>query len=260
VKLCIIGHPVSHSLSPAIYGRFFERAGVNATYEAVDILPEEFAAKMASVVQDFDGFNVTIPFKEKVIAHVVSQVEPPLSAINCVFEGRGYNTDWIGFGRPLLEGSIEEPVMVIGAGGAARAVIFFLRKAGVNRINLLNRTLSRAEKIKEEFEMPGRFEVGVFPIESIREVASRSMSIVNASSLGMNGEETGITSKELDGKSLVYDLIYWKTPLIELSYNCGVETVLDGRQMLLHQALENLRIWGLPSGKVFEEAFWEVMQ
>ncbi len=260
MRLCIIGHPVSHSLSPAIYGRFFERMSIDATYEAVDILPEEFAEKIASVVQHFDGFNVTIPFKEKVIAYVVSQVEPPLSAINCVFEGMGYNTDWVGFGKPLLERSIKEPVMVIGAGGAARAVIFFLRKAGVKRIELVNRTLSRSEKIKEEFEIPGRFEVSVFPFESIREVASRSMSIVNASSLGMNGEETGITYKELDGKSLVYDLIYWKTPLIELSYSCGVETVLDGRQMLLHQALENLRIWGLPSGEVFEKAFWEVVQ
>jgi len=234
--------------------------GIDATYEAVDILPEEFAAKIASVVQHFDGFNVTIPFKEKVIAHVVSQVERPLLAINCVFEGRGYNTDWVGFGKPLLEGSIEEPVMVIGAGGAARAVIFFLRKAGVKRIKLLNRTLSRAEKIKEEFEIPGRFEVSVFPFESIREVASRSVSIVNASSLGMNGEEMGITSEELVGKSLVYDLIYWKTPLIELSCNSGVETVLDGRHMLLHQALENLKIWGLPSGEVFEKAFWEVVK
>ncbi|HRX66309.1 shikimate dehydrogenase [Mesotoga sp.] len=260
MKLCIIGHPVSHSLSPAIYGRFFERMGIDATYEAVDILPDEFSEEITSVAEHFDGFNVTIPFKEKIIAHVVSQVEPPLSAINCVFERRGYNTDWVGFGKPLLERSIEEPVMIIGAGGAARAVIFFLRKAGVKRIELLNRTLSRAEKIKEEFEILGRFEISVFPFESIREVASRSMSIVNASSLGMNGEETGITSKELAGKSLVYDLIYWKTPLIELSHNCGVETVLDGRDMLLHQALENLKIWGLPSGDVFEKTFWEVVR
>ena len=86
------------------------------------------------------------------------------------------------------------------------------------------------------------------------------MSIVNASSLGMNGEGNGITSKELVGKSLVYDLIYWKTPLIELSHDCGVETVLDGRDMLLHQALENLKIWGLPSGDVFEKTFWEVVR
>lgn len=260
MKLCIIGHPVSHSLSPAIYGRFFEKIGIDATYEAVDILPDEFAEEINSVAEHFDGFNVTIPFKEKIIAHVVSRVEPPLSAINCVFEGRGYNTDWVGFGKPLLERSIAEPVMVIGAGGAARAVIFFLRKAGIKRVKLINRTLSRAEKIKEEFEMPGRFEISVFPFQSIREVASRSMSIVNASSLGMNGEETGITSEELAGKSLVYDLIYRKTPLIKLSYNCGVETVLDGRDMLLHQALENLKIWGLPSGEVFEKAFWEVVQ
>ncbi|HDP77862.1 MAG TPA: shikimate dehydrogenase [Mesotoga infera] len=260
MKLCIIGHPVSHSLSPAIYGRFFERMGIDASYEAVDILPDEFAEKIASVVQNFDGFNVTIPFKEKVVAHVVSHVESPLSAINCVFEGKGYNTDWVGFGKPLLDGSIEEPVMVIGAGGAARAVIFFLRKAGVKRIELLNRTLSRAEKIKREFEIPGRFEISVFPFQSIREVSSRSMSIINASSLGMNGEETGITSEELYGKSLVYDLIYRKTPLIELSYNCGVEAILDGRYMLLYQALENLKIWGLPSNEVFEETFWEVVK
>ncbi|MGD9907183.1 MAG: shikimate dehydrogenase, partial [Mesotoga sp.] len=62
MKLCIIGHPVSHSLSPAIYGRFFERMGIDATYEAVDILPDEFSEEITSVAEHFDGFNVTIPF------------------------------------------------------------------------------------------------------------------------------------------------------------------------------------------------------
>lgn len=260
MRLCIIGHPISHSMSPTIYSRFFEAMNIDATYEAVDIDPNEFSTKIVSIIQHFDGFNVTIPFKERIVPHIVCQVEPPLLAVNCIFQGRGYNTDWIGFGKPLQRRPIEEPVMIIGAGGAARAVVFYLKRAGVKNIQIVNRTLSTAEKIKEEFEVSGNLEVNVFPLEAIREVAAKSKSIVNASSLGMNGEDTGITAQELSGKSLVYDLIYWKTPLIESSRRCEVKTVLDGRHMLLHQAMENLRIWGVPSGESFEKTFWEVMK
>lgn len=258
MRLCIVGHPVSHSLSPKIYTRYFKLQNIGATYEAIDIEPDEFSIKILTVLEKYDGFNITIPFKEKLTGLVESRVEKALGAINCVFQGKGYNTDWIGFSAPLLTSGVEEPVTVIGAGGAARAAVYGLKKLGVGRVNLVNRSSERGKKVKEDFEEPGVFRVEVYPFDSLKSLVRISKSLINATPIGMKGESLDICSDDLAGTNLVYDLIYWETPLLKLALDRGVKKVLGGKGMLLHQAQENLRIWRLSNEILFEKVFWEV--
>ncbi|HNR79692.1 MAG TPA: shikimate dehydrogenase, partial [Mesotoga infera] len=91
MRFCIVGHPVSHSLSPRIYTRFFEMKGIDATYEALNIQTGEFSSVIDVLLKEYDGLNVTIPFKEAVVAHVDCMVERSLRAVNCIFKGVGYN-------------------------------------------------------------------------------------------------------------------------------------------------------------------------
>lgn len=254
MRFCIVGHPVSHSLSPRIYTRFFEMKGIDATYEALNIQTGEFSSVIDVLLKEYDGLNVTIPFKEAVVAHVDSMIERSLRAVNCIFEGAGHNTDWIGFSHSLRNIEIEEPVTILGAGGASRAVVYALKRSGVHRVNILNRSPARAERVAEDFN-DGNFEVKTFSIDSLRPIVRESKSIVNATSIGMKGERLDLRREDLQGISLVYDLIYSETPLQKVARECGVENVIDGKAMLFFQACENLKIWRLFDEKVFERAF-----
>jgi shikimate dehydrogenase len=257
MRFCIIGHPVSHSLSPRIYTRFFEMRRIDATYEALDIQIEEFPSVIDGLLQKYDGLNVTIPFKETIVAHVDCMVERSLRAVNCIFKRAGYNTDWLGFSHSFRDIEIEEPITILGAGGASRAVIYALKRSGVRRINIINRSLARAEKTAEDFN-DENFEVKIFSFDSLLPIVKESKSIINATSIGMKGECLGLGREEFQGVSLVYDLIYSETPLQKIARECGVENVIGGKTMLFFQACENLKIWGLFDEKVFERAFEEV--
>jgi len=259
MRFCIVGHPVSHSLSPRIYTRFFEMKGIDATYEALNIQTGEFSSVIDVLLKEYDGLNVTIPFKEAVVAHVDCMVERSLRAVNCIFKGVGYNTDWIGFSNSLRDIKIEEPITILGAGGASRAVIYALKEFGVNRINVINRSTVRAERVAEDFNNRN-FEVKIFSFDSLPSIVKKSKSIINATSIGMKGEYLSLGREEFQGISLVYDLIYSETPLQKVARECGVENVIDGKAMLFFQACENLKIWGLFDKKTFERAFEEVVR
>lgn len=259
MKFCIIGYPLKHSLSPAFYNRYFDAAGIKATYEAVEIYPEEFEEKIHQILEEYDGFNVTIPYKERVLGFVKpGKNAEVIQAVNCVFEGVGYNTDWKGFVDSLEGVELGEPVLVVGAGGASRAILYGLHRMGKNRVILLNRTFERALKLAKYFERFGlSFEVR--GLNELREVLPKALSFINTTSVGLKGERFSIFPEDLSHLEVVYDVVYGGTPLQKMAEKAGVRHVIDGRPMLYFQAVENLKIWGLfRSEELFMRVFEEV--
>ncbi len=155
-RFCVIGSPISHSKSPALHNAAFKALGIDAEYEAVEVKPGELRDFMEGFPHVYSGMNVTIPHKEAVMQYLdsIDDRAQSIGAVNTVVVdgGRlvGYNTDWIGFEQALLEGTGEattaflqhKPVLVVGAGGAARAICFAIKNMGA-QLYITNRTHQR---------------------------------------------------------------------------------------------------------------------
>ena len=249
----VIGHPIAHSRSPLIHGYWLKRYGIEGSYEAIDVppagVPDFFARLKAGA---FVGGNVTIPHKE--IAYALCDERDPLAeeigAVNTLVlkgeEVTGYNTDYLGFlgnldqNAPGWDQNLED-VVVLGAGGASRAVLVALKSRKVGRIHLLNRTIDKAEALAIEFE--GKIECGglhEFPMR-----APNARLVVNTSSVGMKGTAfEGLDLARLPADAVVTDLVYVPlvTPLLEEAKSLGLK-VVDGLGMLLHQAVPGFEAW-----------------
>lgn len=191
---CVIGSPISHSLSPRMQGAAFKEKGVEASYEAVEVLPENLKEFMAGFADTYSGMNVTIPHKENVMRYLdeVDDRARTIGAVNTVVNegGRlvGYNTDWIGFTEALLEGAeekngaflVNKPVLVVGAGGAARAVCYALKQLGAE-LYITNRTLEKAE------QLAGEFQGHALALTKLNKI--QPLLVVNVTSLGMHPHE-----------------------------------------------------------------------
>lgn len=164
-KYCVIGYPIRHSLSPRIHNREFKKRGVKGRYRAVEVKPENLAVFMKNFGERFEGGNVTIPHKEKIMRFLewVSPEARAIGAVNTIVKrvGRGgkaqlcgYNTDVVGCREALRENGVKvlknKCVLVVGAGGAARAVVYGLTKAGA-QVTVANRTLAHAKKLARAF-------------------------------------------------------------------------------------------------------------
>ena len=252
-KAFVIGHPINHSRSPLIHGTWLAEYGIDGSYEAIDVAPAElpgFFERLRS--GEFAGGNVTIPHKEAVFA-LCDEVDPlarKIGAVNTlvVRDGRvlGSNTDYLGFLGNLdavVPGWSDGPddAMVIGAGGAARAVLVALQRRDGGRVHVLNRTLANAQALVDEIEGP--FEAHGF--ESFAELAPRTGIVINTSSIGMHGSRFDWLDFALLPKtSLVTDIVYvpLETPLLADARAHGLRTV-DGLGMLLHQAVPGFEAW-----------------
>ncbi|ABQ46595.1 MULTISPECIES: shikimate 5-dehydrogenase [Thermotoga] len=253
MKFCIIGYPVSHSISPRLYNEYFKRAGMNHSYGMEEIPPESFDTEIRRILEEYDGFNATIPHKERVMRYVEpSEDAQRIKAVNCVFRGKGYNTDWVGVVKSLEGVEVKEPVVVVGAGGAARAVIYALLQMGVKDIWVVNRTIERAKALD--------FPVKIFSLDQLDEVVKKAKSLFNTTSVGMKGEKLTVSEASLKGLYLVYDVVYFETPLVSDAKRLGVEHVVKGNLMFYYQAMENLKIWGIYDERSFKEVFEEVLR
>ncbi len=246
----IIGHPVAHSMSPAMHNAAFAATGINGVYVAMDVAD---AGRAVTALRElgFVGVSVTVPHKEAVMAHVdeIDPVARRIGAVNTLFfhrrsEGhevvvRGFNTDWQGSNLALaekirLEGS---RVLVLGAGGAARAVGFGLVEAGAEVV-ISNRTEARgialARSLGCRFAAP----------EQLSEV--RADVLVNTTPVGMAPHVDGlpIDPALLPGFSLVMDIVYapLQTRLLREAVAAGCQ-VIDGLAMLQYQGAVQFKIW-----------------
>jgi shikimate dehydrogenase len=252
-RACIIGHPVKHSRSPMIHGYWLKSLGIAGSYDRQDVLPEDFAAFARAMPQKgYRGGNVTVPHKEAAFraVDVATDRARALEAVNTLWfeDGRlcGDNTDVLGFVASLDEGAPgwaerTRTALVLGAGGAARAVIAGLLDRGVHRIFLANRSRDRA------VALAGRFGPRVEPIgwEEIPAALPRADLLVQTTSLGMQGQPPLVLPLAgLPAHAVVTDIVYapLETELLKAAKDRGNPTV-DGLGMLLHQAAAAFSRW-----------------
>lgn len=252
-KAFVIGHPIAHSRSPLIHGTWLAEHGIDGSYEAIDVAPADLPAFFDRLrAGEFAGGNVTIPHKEAVfvLCDSVDDLAKTIGAVNTlVVRGgkvHGYNTDYLGFLGNLdaaAPGWSDGPrdALVIGAGGAARAILVALRERNGGKVHVLNRTLANAEALVEEIEGP--FEAHGF--EAFADLAPKIGIVVNTSSIGMHGSRFDWLDMSLLPKtSLVTDIVYTPlvTPLLADAQAHGLE-IVDGLGMLLHQAVPGFADW-----------------
>lgn len=259
-KAGVVGFPVSHSLSPRLHGFWLKEYNIAGEYKAYEVKPEnlpEFINNLRSD-KDFVGVNLTIPHKEAVMKLLdeVDFLANVIGAVNTVINDRGKligrNTDAYGCAeniRSFVTGT--KKAVVLGAGGAAKAVIFALKQLGFEQVIITNRTRERAEELASAIIHP----LLIIEWEKRSEILENSDLLINTTSLGMTGKESlEIDLSLLPKTALVTDIIYspLETPLLAQAKAHGNPTV-DGLGMLLHQAVPAFEAWFGVKPKVTEE-------
>jgi shikimate dehydrogenase len=237
----VIGDPISHSKSPLIHGFWIEALGLEARYAACHVTADGLAAYFAERAgnPDWRGCNVTIPHKGAVLDHIADpgDVRGTIGAANTVFRGEDgtlacTNTDAAGFYAPIAELDLTgAPIIVVGAGGAARAVLFALSRLGVGPVTILNRNVLKAAALLSSFGLKGK-------ALSLDATLPPAALLVNASALGMVGQAPlDLDLDPLPEDAVVYDVVYapLETPLLAAARARDLETV-DGLDMLIGQA------------------------
>jgi shikimate dehydrogenase len=253
-RACVIGWPVAHSRSPVIHRYWLKQYGIDGAYEKEAVRPEDLERFLKQLwTKGYVGANVTLPHKEAALraARSAGEAAITIGAANTLWldpDGRLHacNTDAYGFMTNL---DAEAPqwneglgaVMVLGAGGAARAVVYGLIKAGVPRILLANRTRARAESLAAAFGP----KVEVVDWEARNAALASCGLLVNTTSLGMAGQAPlDIDLSAMPSNAVVTDIVYvpLETPLLAAARARGLATV-DGLGMLLHQAVPGFEHW-----------------
>ncbi|QKC80956.1 shikimate dehydrogenase [Mesorhizobium sp. NZP2077] len=251
-KAFVTGHPIKHSRSPKIHGYWLTKHGIDGSYEAIDVAPQDFAEFIATLqAAGYRGGNVTIPHKEAAfaLAERRDQAAEEIGAVNTLwFEDGvlwGGNTDGHGFAANLDDyapgWASTGPAVVLGAGGASRAVIQALKRRGVADIRIVNRTLARAQELNDRFGAG----VSAHGTAATNELLADAGLLINTTALGMVGNE-GLSADPalLPNHAIVTDLVYvpLETPLLAAARAKGLKTV-DGLGMLLNQAVPGFEHW-----------------
>ncbi|MFV0336351.1 MAG: shikimate dehydrogenase [Tropicimonas sp.] len=250
----VIGSPIAHSLSPKLHGHWLRKNALSGHYIPMDVAPDDLGEVLKLLPRiGFVGANVTIPHKEAALgfANFVTDRAALIGAANTLIfhdDGRIHadNTDGYGFMANLHQNAPDwqadaGPAAVLGAGGAARAIVTSLLEAGAPEIRVANRTRARAEALRSEFGP----RIVVQDWVRAGEMLAGAATVVNTTSLGMIGKpELKISLTALDPAAVVNDLVYapLETPLLKAAGERGC-TVVDGLGMLLHQAAPGFERW-----------------
>jgi shikimate dehydrogenase len=252
-KACVIGYPVRHSRSPLIHGYWLNQLGIKGSYERAEVAPGEFSSFMENFVRlGFTGANVTLPHKQASFERCARTTATAacLKAVNTLWieagKLHGDNTDAVGFLAALDEdapawGHGRGHAVILGAGGAARAVAYALKLRGMKKIMLINRTKTRADAIASDIGPP----VETGEICDIPRLLAGAALLVNTTSLGMLGQPPlDIGLGPLPRDAAVSDIVYVpaETELIRAAKARGLRTV-PGIGMLLHQAVPGFERW-----------------
>lgn len=256
-KFAILGYPLKHSLSPRIHNSAFRYLKLDAEYVKYEIKPELFAGKIEQIRKEsWNGFNVTIPFKQEIIRHLdfIDSLAERIGAVNTIkideqSKWHGFNTDYSGFLQPLQDYDFTpQRCLILGAGGAARAVAFALAEQyTVHEMVFINRTVQKAAQLIQDLE---KFYTITFSVETAEKQQQKSEAfdlVVNTTSVGMGklaGQSVLSPALVTHKQSIVYDLIYnpQRTNFLELAEQAGLKTI-NGLPMLLEQAALSFRIW-----------------
>ena len=261
MRLCyLLGYPVGHSMSAVMHNAAFQELGLDYRYELKSVPPEELGAFVASELRsvDFAGGSITIPHKVAVMEHL-DGVDPSalrIGAVNTIVKEdsrlKGYNTDGTGALRGIIEvhGEIDDSrVVMLGAGGAARAVGYHL-STRVAELTIANRTLEKAEELARTLSANSECRATVKSIPLNRDVLRASIKeadiLVNGTLLGMHPEarRTPVEKDLLHPDLLVFDLVYnpVKTRLLRDAEEAGA-SILPGVNMLVYQGAMAFKMW-----------------
>lgn len=254
----IIGYPLGHSISPAFQQAAFDHCRIDAQYLTWPTPPEDVARRVRSLRgPGIMGANVTVPHKEAVMPYLdgVADLAQAVGAVNTIVNRggqlEGHNTDVPGFMQALREDGGFHPegkrVLLLGAGGAARAVAHGLLEAGVSALTIANRSVERAV----ELAVPSESSTPIRAVPLTEEALSASDGwdlIVNTTSVGMAGSpgegQSPLPEGLIPSNGLVYDIVYnpENTPLLVAARRAGART-LGGLPMLIYQGAESFRLW-----------------
>lgn len=253
IKTFVTGHPIAHSRSPLIHNHWLETFGIEGSYVPLDVTAADFPDLITAIrAGNFVGGNVTVPHKRAAYnacdaldpdAKIIGAVNTLVMRDNSLL---GFNTDLAGFlgnldqQAPGWDAQNREAI-VLGAGGAARAVLVGLARRGFGTVHILNRTLQTAKKLADE--LPGPFSAGA--LNSFDTLAPKANIVVNTTTIGMhNTRFEGLALEQLPKTAVVTDIVYTplKTPLLADAHASGLKTV-NGLGMLLHQAVPGFEAW-----------------
>jgi shikimate dehydrogenase len=263
IKAAVIGDPITHSLSPKIHQYWLKKYQIDGTYLPIKITKENLINSVESLIKDgYAGFNVTIPHKEEIfkICHHTSNSAKITKAVNTVIiledklQGPkifGHNSDVDGFLKNLEQSCPDfnlkdKTAFVIGAGGAARAVIYGLIKSGVKNIFITNRDQERAKNVINDFvNLSNNCSLNILEHKVFEANLGDCNLLVNTTSLGMvNCQEISINLEKLPISAVIYDIIYnpLMTNLLKAGQNRG-NKIITGIGMLINQAAIGFESW-----------------
>lgn len=251
----LIGHPVEHSFSPPMHNAAFEALGMDYAYVAFDVNPNDLKSSIEGAKSlNIKGFNVTIPHKIEVMNYLaeLDEVASLIGAVNTIdFKNmKGYNTDGIGAIKAIEEVSRvkDKNVLVAGAGGASRAISFYLAKYGAESITILNRNADRAQNLAGDVSDSNLIaDVKSDSISKINNYLNDADILVDTTPLGMDphvDDEPIAKAGNMHEDLVVFDAVYNpnETVLLKEAIKAGAKPVY-GIKMLLYQGAESFKIW-----------------
>ena len=290
-KFAVIGHPISHSKSPALHQAGFIDLEIDAEFLAVDVLPKNLETWLKKDFQNFEGAAVTIPHKENIRKYLdqESMIAQKIGAVNTLFwqNGKicGTNTDVVGVLKSIINvfNPSNQNILILGAGGAARATIFGLQITGAN-VFLWNRTKEKAIKIANEFD-PTNYqkikksstssdcENNVSFLESIKKADIKQIQVIddfsdskkfdlviNTTSVGLHEWKSVVPENFWHKSHVAFDIVYdpLETKFLSDAEKAGAITI-SGDKLLVYQALEQFKMWNNVEldPEVMEHAFFE---
>jgi shikimate dehydrogenase len=254
--LALIGHPVGHSLSPAMHNAAFARDGLDFVYVCLDVAPDDLPAAVRGLVAlKFRGFNVTMPHKRAMIPLLdeLDEGARVSGAVNTVViedsKTRGYNTDGVGMVMACAEAGIElsgNKVLLLGSGGTAAAMAVAFYEAGIGELHIASRSIDHAASLRDELSRIGMKRLWVHPLEALEREAPDADVLVNATPLGMKvGDPMPLPPEYVRKERAFCDVVYRpgeETPLVRLARARDVP-VVAGSRMLLYQGVLAQKLW-----------------
>jgi shikimate dehydrogenase len=257
-RFAVIGHPISHSRSPAIHEAFAAQFGISLSYERIDAPPDEFESIVSGFFESGGcGLNVTVPFKERawtLSERHLSERARLAGAVNTLWQTdgdlHGCNTDGVGLVRDLKRLQLFGPadrVLLLGAGGAARGVIGPLLEAGCAQLHIANRTVDRATDLVRTWHRANpehRDRLSADGFDNLAHETSWDL-IINATATSLQGQALELPDALFGPQVAVYDMMYAAQPTDFLmgAKKAGSQRIADGLGMLVAQAAESFKIW-----------------
>jgi shikimate dehydrogenase len=238
-KYAVIGDPIEHSLSPFLHRYIYKKIGIKAEYQRINVKSlklEEFV-----LTNSLNGFNVTIPHKIHIINYLdeIDETAKILNSVNCIFNNKGYNTDWLGLKRALHKNDLileNKDCLILGSGGVSRSIIYALIKENINTISILNRNLTQKEEL----------EIWIHKLLPKNKPNNKPDVIINCTPVGMwpISDKIPFDLNIFSDDQLIIDTIYnpYETQLIKAAKKSGAK-ILNGLDMFIFQAIETVNIW-----------------